>query len=193
MDKEYRRTAGPKCGLGGHQTRRLLIAHLRFVSALQRIRSSILRTRYTIARKGVRNADSYSNKALHQILLAVSFIFKVSWSAVLHCSASDNFCSVAIGIPNIELLELLITTPTVASSMPNQLSIPFKNTYPIPIRRAVREYILAHHTDTHPDAFKWDINRWEILRKDGTGGAVHVDRVKTVLRCVWFSVRLQYL
>ncbi|PSR75597.1 hypothetical protein PHLCEN_2v9077 [Hermanssonia centrifuga] len=65
--------------------------------------------------------------------------------------------------------------------MPNQLSIPFKDTYPIPIRRAVREYILAHHTDTHPDAFKWDINRWEILRKDGTGGAVHVDRVKTVL------------
>ncbi|GBE87997.1 pH-response regulator protein palA/RIM20 [Sparassis crispa] len=65
--------------------------------------------------------------------------------------------------------------------MPNQLSIPFKKTYAIELRQAVREHILKHHTDTHPDAFRWDINRWETLRKDGVGGVVHVDRVKAAI------------
>lgn len=67
--------------------------------------------------------------------------------------------------------------------MPNQLSIPFKKTWDIPLRQAVRDHILKKYTDTHPDAFRWDISRWETLRKDGVGGVVHVDRVKTSLWC----------
>lgn len=66
--------------------------------------------------------------------------------------------------------------------MPNQLFIPFKKTAAIPIRQQTREYILAHHTDTHPDAFKWEISRWETLRKDATACVVHVDSVKVALR-----------
>lgn len=63
--------------------------------------------------------------------------------------------------------------------MPNLLSIPFRKTYDVPIRQAVRDYIASHHTDVHPDAFRWDIGHWESLRKDGVGGVVHVDRVKS--------------
>lgn len=73
--------------------------------------------------------------------------------------------------------------------MPNLLSIPFKKTYDIPIRAKVREYIQTHHTDTHPDALKWDINHWETLRKDGVGGVVHVDRVKSIIRLAKSTLR----
>ncbi|KAI0925777.1 hypothetical protein AcV5_008415 [Taiwanofungus camphoratus] len=66
--------------------------------------------------------------------------------------------------------------------MPNQLSIPFKKTYVVQLRQAVRNYILEKHPNAHPDAFRWDINCWEALRKDGVGGVVHVDRVQTSLR-----------
>jgi programmed cell death 6-interacting protein len=69
--------------------------------------------------------------------------------------------------------------------MPNQLSIPFKKTYVIPIKQTLRDYLYAHG-DSHPDAFKWDINRWEELRKDGVGGRVHVDRVNAAVRCACF-------
>ncbi|KAI0833513.1 BRO1-domain-containing protein [Trametes gibbosa] len=65
--------------------------------------------------------------------------------------------------------------------MPNQLSIPFKKTYIVPIRQAVRDYILAHHSGTHPDAYRWDISQWEKLRADATSGTVHVDRVGAFL------------
>lgn len=68
--------------------------------------------------------------------------------------------------------------------MPNQLSIPFKKTYVVQLRQAVRNYILEKHPNAHPDAFRWDINCWEALRKDGVGGVVHVDRVQTSLRYV---------
>lgn len=68
--------------------------------------------------------------------------------------------------------------------MPNQLSVPFKKTHAAELRQAVKEYLLVNHTETHPDAFRWDINRWEVLRKDGVGGVVHIDRVKAVLRCI---------
>ncbi|KAF7794805.1 hypothetical protein EIP86_005947 [Pleurotus ostreatoroseus] len=64
--------------------------------------------------------------------------------------------------------------------MPNQLFIPFKKTTEVPIRQQAREYIRANHTDTHPDAFKWDYNRWEALRKDATSCTVHVDSLKIV-------------
>ncbi|CAE6379605.1 unnamed protein product [Rhizoctonia solani] len=65
--------------------------------------------------------------------------------------------------------------------MPNQLSIPFKQTSPAQIKEAVLSYIEFDHTDSHPDAFKWDISRWEELRKDGVGGYVHVNRVDATL------------
>lgn len=65
--------------------------------------------------------------------------------------------------------------------MPNLLSIPFKKTYEIPLRQSVRDYITQQYTDVHPDAFKWDISRWEILRKDAVSGVVHVDRVKAYI------------
>ena len=66
--------------------------------------------------------------------------------------------------------------------MPNLLSVPFKRSYAIDIRQAVRDYISKNHTDTHPEAFRWDISRWETLRKHGVGGVAHVDRVKAALR-----------
>ncbi|CUA73408.1 pH-response regulator protein palA/RIM20 [Cryptococcus neoformans var, neoformans B-3501A] [Rhizoctonia solani] len=65
--------------------------------------------------------------------------------------------------------------------MPNQLAIPFKQTSPAQIKDAVQSYIEFNHTDAHPDAFKWDISRWEELRKDGVGGYVHVNRVDATL------------
>ncbi|CAE6500532.1 unnamed protein product [Rhizoctonia solani] len=65
--------------------------------------------------------------------------------------------------------------------MPNQLSIPFKPTSPVQIKDAVQSYVEFNHTDAHPDAFKWDISRWEELRKDGVGGYVHVNRVDATL------------
>lgn len=72
--------------------------------------------------------------------------------------------------------------------MPNQLYVPFKRTWDVPLRQAAREYILKKYTDTHPDAFRWDITRWETLRKDGAGGIVHIDRVQASLRCVTHGV-----
>ncbi|KAH9903052.1 BRO1-domain-containing protein [Cubamyces lactineus] len=65
--------------------------------------------------------------------------------------------------------------------MPNQLSIPFKRTYIIPIRQAVRDYILAHYRDTHPDAYRWDIGHWEKLRAEATTGSVHIERVYALI------------
>ncbi|OSD06599.1 BRO1-domain-containing protein [Trametes coccinea BRFM310] len=65
--------------------------------------------------------------------------------------------------------------------MPNQLSIPFKRTYIVPIRQVVRDYIQSHYQDTHPDAYRWDINHWEQLRAEATNGGVHVDRVNALI------------
>ena len=67
--------------------------------------------------------------------------------------------------------------------MPNQLAIPFKQSYKASIKQAARDYIHAN-TDAHPDAFKWDINRWETLREEGRGGLAHVDRINGSIRYV---------
>jgi len=67
--------------------------------------------------------------------------------------------------------------------MPNQLAIPFKKTYDIEIKAAVYDH-LQQYGDSHPNAFKWDINQWQVLRKDGTGGVVHVDRIPATLKYV---------
>jgi programmed cell death 6-interacting protein len=68
--------------------------------------------------------------------------------------------------------------------MPNQLFIPFKKTYDVEIKTAVSDF-LQQYTDSHPNAFRWDINRWRTLRDSGTGGAVHVDRIASTLRYAW--------
>jgi programmed cell death 6-interacting protein len=75
-------------------------------------------------------------------------------------------------------------TPLSDNDMPNQLHIPFKQTSPAQIKDAVESYIEFNHTDAHPDAFKWDISRWEELRKEGVGGYVHVNRVEAALLSV---------
>ncbi|EPQ54076.1 BRO1-domain-containing protein [Gloeophyllum trabeum ATCC 11539] len=66
--------------------------------------------------------------------------------------------------------------------MSNQLSIPFKKTYNVPLKQAARDYIYSRHTDTHPDAFKWDLNEWDTSRKEGVGGIVRVDRIDPAVR-----------
>jgi programmed cell death 6-interacting protein len=65
--------------------------------------------------------------------------------------------------------------------MPNQLAIPFKQSYKATIKQAVRDYIRTR-TDFHPDVFKWDINRWESLREESRGGIAHVDRIKPSIK-----------
>jgi len=68
--------------------------------------------------------------------------------------------------------------PTLAEDlldMPNQLTLPSKYTSPIPLKTALSEYIQSAHTETHPDAFKWDVNRWEAMRKEALNSTVHVD------------------
>ncbi|KAG6814606.1 hypothetical protein H0H92_000135 [Tricholoma furcatifolium] len=64
--------------------------------------------------------------------------------------------------------------------MSNLLAIPFKKTYTIDVKEASRNYIYAHGGG-HPDEFKEDMNLWQLLRRDGVGGVVHVDRVNACL------------
>ncbi|KAF8589825.1 pH-response regulator [Ramaria rubella] len=65
--------------------------------------------------------------------------------------------------------------------MPNQLTLSFKSTSTVPLRSALREYIQTAHTETHPDAFKWDINQWESMRKEATSNVVHVGTTEKVI------------
>ncbi|KIJ50961.1 hypothetical protein M422DRAFT_158756 [Sphaerobolus stellatus SS14] len=65
--------------------------------------------------------------------------------------------------------------------MANLLNLPFKTTSPIPIRTSLREHIQTAHPETHPDAFKWDISRWESMRKDAVNHVVHVGTVDKMI------------
>ncbi|KAJ7773226.1 BRO1-like domain-containing protein [Mycena metata] len=65
--------------------------------------------------------------------------------------------------------------------MSNLLALPFKKTYNIDVKEPVRAYLLENGAN-HPEAFRNDINKWQLLRKDGVGGSiVHVDRVNAAL------------
>lgn len=75
-----------------------------------------------------------------------------------------------------------VLTKSKPPAMPNQLSVPFKKTYAVPLREAVREYILTHYTDTHPDAYRWDISHWEKLRAELVSNTVHIDRANSLIR-----------
>lgn len=63
----------------------------------------------------------------------------------------------------------------------NQLTVPFKRTDPLPIKTSLRRYIETKHPETHPDAFKWDISKWESSRKDGVSGEVHESRIEKTI------------
>lgn len=65
--------------------------------------------------------------------------------------------------------------------MTNQLSIPFKRTYAIPLTDTVYSHILSKNHNVHPEAFKWDLNKWEELRKSVANCSVHVDQVEAIL------------
>ena len=65
--------------------------------------------------------------------------------------------------------------------MPNLLTLPPKLTIAVPIRAVLREYILSTHTETHPDAFKWDIDKWEIMRKEAVSNTIHVATVDKLI------------
>ncbi|KXN89114.1 pH-response regulator protein palA/RIM20 [Leucoagaricus sp. SymC.cos] len=64
--------------------------------------------------------------------------------------------------------------------MPNLLDFPFKRTYEINIRDMVRDFI-SFHGGGHPDEFRYDIQQWQDLRKNGVGGVVHIDRIQATL------------
>ena len=70
-------------------------------------------------------------------------------------------------------------------SMPNLLVVPFKQSYKAPVKQALRDYIHSS-TTLHPDAFKWDIDTWDILREESRGTAPHVDQIDKMIRCVFF-------
>jgi len=65
--------------------------------------------------------------------------------------------------------------------MTNLLTLPFKTTSAIPIRASVHQHIQAAHTETHPDAFKWDISRWESMRKEAIMNIVHVNTAEKMI------------
>jgi programmed cell death 6-interacting protein len=68
--------------------------------------------------------------------------------------------------------------------MTNQLSIPFKTTYVVPLTETVYNHIRSKNRNVHPDAFKWDLNKWEALRKAAANSSVHVNQVETILEYV---------
>jgi programmed cell death 6-interacting protein len=65
--------------------------------------------------------------------------------------------------------------------MTNQLSIPFKRTYAIPLTDTVYNHIKSKSYNVHPDAFKWDLSKWEELRKAVANSSVHVNQVDVIL------------
>lgn len=68
--------------------------------------------------------------------------------------------------------------------MPNQLVIPSKSTSALQIGSALRNYISANHPDTSPNAFAWDVERWEELRSEAVKTTVHSNQVSVIQRCV---------
>jgi programmed cell death 6-interacting protein len=66
--------------------------------------------------------------------------------------------------------------------MTNQLSIPFKKTYVVPLSETVYNHIRSKNRNVHPDAFKWDLSKWEALREAAAANSsVHVNQVETIL------------
>lgn len=72
--------------------------------------------------------------------------------------------------------------------MPNQLFVSPKKAYPLAIRDAVVKHIADKHPETHPDAFREDINRWEELRAAAVDKRVHIETSTAMLKCVVLSI-----
>jgi hypothetical protein len=70
-------------------------------------------------------------------------------------------------------------------AMPNLLSIPYKKAQELKIKDALYDYIQKSTTDTHPDAFKWDIKHWTTLRSEATAEGTHLSKVDIFLRCIF--------
>jgi programmed cell death 6-interacting protein len=69
--------------------------------------------------------------------------------------------------------------------MANHISIPFKRTSILNVRQATRDYLQSHREDTHPNAWKDDVTRWESFRTAALlDERTHVDRVEALLKCV---------
>ena len=68
--------------------------------------------------------------------------------------------------------------------MPNLLTFPSKRPYPTDVRSALQAYIHGKHPETHPDAFSWDIAKWESCRSEAIADNVHEDRIPKILTCV---------
>lgn len=67
--------------------------------------------------------------------------------------------------------------------MSNLLAVPFKKTYQVDIKAAADNFI-ANHAGAHPEEFKDDIKEWQHLRNDGSGGAIHENKIQSALLCV---------
>lgn len=68
--------------------------------------------------------------------------------------------------------------------MSNQLAIPLKPTLPIPIHQSLQSYIRENIPDTHPEAFRWDIERWEQLRNEAYIETVHISRTQALIKYI---------
>lgn len=76
--------------------------------------------------------------------------------------------------------------------MSNLLVFPFKKTFTIPVAQAARKYIQDNLPDSNPDAFKWDLKEWEVLRKRILDPVIHVDLIQHFIECVasWYGSHL---
>ncbi|KAG9001425.1 pH-response regulator protein palA/rim20 [Tulasnella sp. JGI-2019a] len=66
--------------------------------------------------------------------------------------------------------------------MSNQLLVPFKRSRPNDIKTAVRQYIEINHPETHPDAFRQDVERWDALRKDAIAEGTHISKIQVLFK-----------
>jgi programmed cell death 6-interacting protein len=76
-------------------------------------------------------------------------------------------------------IESIIFDP--GAQMTNQLSIPFKRTYALPLTDTVYNHIRSKRHNVHPEAFKWDLSKWEELRKAVANCSVHVNQAEAIL------------
>lgn len=73
--------------------------------------------------------------------------------------------------------------------MTNLLTVPFKKSYFVDVKGPTRRY-LEEHTDAHPDAFKADLNEWQLLRGDTVDMTVHINTVDQLIGCALVPVVL---
>lgn len=70
------------------------------------------------------------------------------------------------------------------SNPSNMLGIPLKRSCQVDVRGAVVQYLRDKHPETHPDAFKWDIDYWAGYRTKSIAETIHADRISVILTYV---------